>query len=67
MAEEGGARFPHENSFRWFCRKHGDRLRASGQYFPAMGPPGTLVGPGFSAVVMQIMLEEARGEIGAAA
>ena len=60
--KEGGPRFPTDESFMWFARQHKRELVESGEYFPAMGPPGTLVGPKIGRVVVEILQRKARRE-----
>ena len=51
----GGEVFKTRDSLEWFCRCHADALVASGQLIPRRGPAGTLYGPLFTKVALQIL------------
>lgn len=51
----GGEVFKTRDSLEWFCRCHVDALVASGQLIPRRGPAGTLYGPLFTKVALQIL------------
>lgn len=58
VADRGGKLFNTFASFEWFIRKHRPRLVKSGQFIIRKGSAGSLVGPGFDRVVLEIMREE---------
>jgi hypothetical protein len=51
----GGEVFKTRDSLDWFCRCHTDSLVASGQLIPRRGPAGTLYGPHFTKVALEIL------------
>ena len=53
----GGEVFKTRDSLEWFCRCHTDALLASGQLIPRRGPAGTLYGPHFTQVALNILRE----------
>ena len=53
----GGEVFKTRDSLEWFCRCHTDALIASGQFIPRKGPSGTLYGPFFTIVALEILRE----------
>lgn len=53
----GGEVFRTRDSLDWFCRCHADALIASGQFIPRKGPAGTLYGPFFTIVALEIFRE----------
>ena len=53
----GGEVFKTRDSLDWFCRCHTDALIASGQFIPRKGPSGTLYGPFFTIVALEILRE----------
>lgn len=59
----GGELFPTFASLEWFTRKHRARLVESGQYLIRRGSSGSLVGPRFDHVVLEILKEEGLREI----
>lgn len=50
----GGEVFKTRDSLEWFCRRHTEALIASGQLVPRRGPAGTLYGPHFTQVALNI-------------
>ncbi len=61
IAEQGGDLFPTVGSFEWFVRCHRDELIESGELIIRRGPAGTLVGPGFGRLVIEILQRAQRG------
>ena len=53
----GGEVFKSRDSLEWFCRQHTEALIASGQFIPRRGPAGTLYGPHFTQVALNIFRE----------
>lgn len=53
----GGEVFKSRDSLEWFCRRHATALIASGQLVPRKGPAGTLYGPRFTKVALEILRE----------
>jgi hypothetical protein len=53
----GGEVFKSRDSLEWFCRRHTNALIASGQLVPRKGPAGTLYGPLFTKVALEILRE----------
>ena len=53
----GGEVFRTRDGLEWFCRCHSDALIASGQFIPRKGPAGTLYGPFFTIVALEIFRE----------
>jgi len=53
----GGEVFRTRDGLEWFCRCHNDALIASGQFIPRKGPAGTLYGPFFTIVALEIFRE----------
>lgn len=51
----GGEVFKSRNSLEWFCRCHTELLFASGQFIPRRGSAGTLYGPLFTKVALEIL------------
>ena len=51
----GGEVFKTRDSLDSFCRRHTDSLVASGQLIPRRGPAGTLYGPHFTEVALEIL------------
>jgi len=51
----GGEVFKTRDSLEWFCRCHTEALIASGQLVPRRGPAGTLYGPHFTKVALEIL------------
>lgn len=67
--QHGGATFPTFPTFsslEWFMRNHRPRLVQSGQLIIRRGSAGSLVGPGFERVVLDILREESKANLGAA-
>ena len=58
VADRGGSAFPTFSSAEWFIRRNRDRLLKSGQLIIRKGSAGSLVGPGFDAVVLDILRDE---------
>lgn len=58
VKQEGGKVFPTFASLEWFIRRHRQRIIESGQLIVRKGSAGSLVGPGFARVVLEIMREE---------
>ncbi|MEQ9465597.1 MAG: hypothetical protein RJQ10_18195 [Haliea sp.] len=58
VAESGGDVFPTFASFQWFIRKHRQELVGSRQYLPRRGSAGSLIGPGFEQLVVNILTRE---------
>ena len=58
VKQRGGKAFPTFASVEWFIRRHRQRLIESGQFIIRKGSAGSLVGPGFDRVVLEIMREE---------
>ena len=56
----GGQVFPTFAAAEWFIRRHRVRLVESGQFIIRKGSAGSLVGPGFDRVVLEIMREESQ-------
>ena len=63
----GGAIFPTFSSAEWFIRTHRPRLVESGQLILRKGSAGSLVGPGFERVVLDILREESAATLAQAA
>lgn len=63
VEEHGGPIFPTYSSFEWFTRTHRARLVESGQYIVRKGSAGSLVGPDFERVVLEILREESRASL----
>lgn len=61
VADRGGSAFPTFSSAEWFIRRNRDRLVQSGQLIIRKGSAGSLVGPGFDAVVLDILRDESAG------
>ena len=59
VTESGGDLFPTLGSFEWFVRRHRAELIASGELIVRRGPGGTLVGPNFGRVAVEILQREA--------
>ena len=53
----GGETFKNRNALEWFCRCHKNALIASGQLVPRPGRAGTLYGPLFTKVALEIFRE----------
>ena len=53
----GGEVFKTRDSLEWFCRRNTEALIASGQLIPRRGPAGTLYGPHFTQVALNILRE----------
>ena len=51
----GGEAFRNRNALEWFCRCHRNTLIASGQLVPRSGRAGTLYGPLFTKVALDIL------------
>jgi len=66
-AQHGGATFPTYSSLEWFLRNHRPRLVESGQLILRKGSAGSLVGPGFERVVLDILREESAATLAQAA
>lgn len=49
----------------WFVRKHRRELVESGQLIIRRGAAGSLVGPGFGTLVLEILKRESRAEVAA--
>ncbi|MBP8198158.1 MAG: hypothetical protein KAX64_06315 [Chromatiaceae bacterium] len=62
VADCGGEAFSTFSAAEWFIRRNRDRLLASGQFIVRKGSAGSLVGPRFDAVVLDILREESRRE-----
>lgn len=60
VSEHGGDLFPTAGSFEWFVRQHRRELIESGELIVRRGPGGTLVGPNFSRLAVEIMQRESR-------
>ena len=58
VADCGGRTFPTFSSAEWFIRRNRDRLIQSGQLIIRKGSAGSLVGPDFDAVVLDILRDE---------
>jgi len=63
VADRGGELFSTFSSAEWFIRLHRQRLVESGQLIIRRGSGGSLVGPRFDAVVLQILREESERTI----
>lgn len=61
VADRGGSAFPTFSSAEWFIRRNRDRLVQSGQLIIRKGSAGSLVGPSFDAVVLDILRDESAG------
>lgn len=59
VEQSGGELFPTFSSFEWFTRTHRAALIRSGQFYPGGGRRGSLVGPEFDQVVLEILRQEA--------
>ena len=57
VADCGGQTFPTFASAEWFIRRNRDRLIQSGQLIIRKGSAGSLVGPEFDSVVLDILRE----------
>ena len=51
--------FHTSSSLEWFIRQNREALITSGQYIPRGGPTEALVGPSFSAIVVELMQQDA--------
>jgi len=60
VAEHGGAMFPTVGALEWFVRNHRQELIESGELIVRRGPGGTLVGPGFGRLAVEIVQREAQ-------
>ena len=58
--ERGGVVFPTLASLEWFLRTHRDNLIRSGEFIPGRGGRPSLVGPGFDAVVLRELQNQAK-------
>lgn len=58
VANCGGSTFPTFSSAEWFIRRNRERLTQSGELIIRRGSAGSLVGPGFDKVVLDILQEE---------
>lgn len=56
----GGRAFSTFAATEWFIRRHRARLVESGQFIIRKGSAGSLVGPGFDRVVLDILREESQ-------
>jgi hypothetical protein len=63
VAEHGGPVFPTFSAFEWFVRHHRAELQEAGELIIRRGGGGSLVGPGFGRLAVEIMQ---RKQIGAA-
>lgn len=61
VANCGGSTFPTFSSAEWFIRRNRERLTQTGQLIIRKGSAGSLVGPGFDKVVLDILREESVG------
>ena len=58
VSERGGDIFPTLGSLEWFIRTHRHELIRSGQLIVRRGSGGTLIGPEFDRVALQIIQRE---------
>jgi hypothetical protein len=65
IADSGGAAFRTFSSCEWFIRRHRKELVQSGQFIIRKGSAGSLVGPRFGALVLEIMRRESREAVAA--
>lgn len=61
VAENGGDTFPTFSSFEWFLRQHRAELIASGEVIVRRGQVGTLIGPGFGRLAVEILKRQQEG------
>jgi len=60
VAEQGGDIFPTKGALEWFVRQHRKELIESGELIIRRGAGGTLVGPGFGRLAVQILQRETK-------
>jgi hypothetical protein len=58
VTRRGGKLFSTFASLEWFVRQHRAELIRSGEYIVRRGNAGSLVGPGFDRVVLEILRKE---------
>lgn len=58
--EQGAGAFPSFASLEWFIRHHRAELMESGQLIGRRGSSGTLIGPKFGDLVLDILRRESR-------
>lgn len=63
ISAHGGHIFATYSAAEWFIRGHRDELIRSGQFIVRRGAAGSLVGPQFERVVLEILREESERTI----
>lgn len=64
VADDGGDAFQTFAAAEWFIRKHRAELVEAGELILRRGNCGSLVGPGFGALVLKILRRESREALG---
>lgn len=65
IVDSGGPAFKTFSAAEWFIRRHRQELVESGQFIIRKGSAGSLVGPGFGALVLEILRRESREAVAA--